>query len=447
MKIKESNPIQQRIEQLGEKWEDTKDDTNIKLVRLLYEKNEEEMMDCFFNYMLGVDTDVDDIPVKFETLFTDQASFSTDLVTELAEVIEVWNASNKGEGIEDFKIDFVLDNQYEKHPNKALHFIHNFSNCIDLLGLEEDQYGVAIITDTYSEPSKLKQWLKDALKVIDSKKVRILIAEENSFPIHFDDFDENNKKVVTIVCDLEMDKAIEQVAAMGDPRDPATSFRVEFTKMYQAIEKRKKAETEKHGNNCIGIALKNAEKDPYWITQIVTVYTALSNDQIGHKDFKKAIKFADLAVTAAQKCEGQIDDEISLRLVGQTLLYRGSLFCQEKEWFNASTDFTKSEESYTKCRDVVMGIESCRMAAYAFNKIGYSKEAAGYLTKGFEISEHATPEVVKASSFPLLINALMKTGGVSLSIERIENHLQTIYGDGWKEYIANIYNPELQNNQ
>jgi hypothetical protein len=447
MKIKESNPIQQRIEQLGEKWELTKDDTNIKLVRLLYENNEEEMMDCFFNYMLGVDTEVDDIPVKFETPFTNQASFSTDLVTELTEVIEVWNASNKGEGIEDFKIDFVLDNQYEKHENKALHFIHNFSNCIDLLGLEEDQYGVAIITDTYSEPSKLKKWLKDALKVIASDKVRILIAEENSFPIHFDDFDENNKKVATIVCDLEMDKAIEQVAAMGDPKDPATSFRVEFTKMYQAIEKRKKAETEKYGNNCIGIALKNAEKDPYWITQIVTVYTALSNDQIGYKDFKKAIEFADLAVAAAQKCEGQIDDEISLRLIGQTLLYRGSLFCQEKEWFNATTDFTKSEESYTKCMDVVMGIESCRMAAYAYKKIGFAKEASNYLTKGFEISEHATPEVVKASSFPLLINELMKTGGVALTAKRIENHLQAIYGDGWKEYIAKIYNPELQHEQ
>ena len=140
MKIKESNPIQQRIEQLGEKWELTKDDTNIKLVRLLYENNEEEMMDCFFNYMLGVDTEVDDIPVKFETPFTNQASFSTDLVTELTEVIEVWNASNKGEGIEDFKIDFVLDNQYEKHENKALHFIHNFSNCRRKIGLQRRVY-------------------------------------------------------------------------------------------------------------------------------------------------------------------------------------------------------------------------------------------------------------------------------------------------------------------
>lgn len=41
----------------------------------------------------------------------------------------------------------------------------------------------------------------------------------------------------------------------------------------------------------------------------------------------------------------------------------------------------------------------------------------------------------------------MKTGGIAITAERIENHLQSIYGDGWKEYIANIYNPELQHEQ
>jgi hypothetical protein len=441
----ESNPIQQRIDKLGEKWNVVKENKKLRLVRLLYEDNEEEMIDCFYNYMLGVNTPIEDIPIKFESSITDSKTYSQDLLLELEEIVNIWNRAEKSKDIEDIEIKFVPDYTYEKDKNRALHFIHNFSNLINSFELDDDQYGVIILTDTYSNPSKLKKWLNDALKVMHNDKVKILIAEKNTAGQNFDSFGDYDPIVTTIVCNLEMDKAISQVAAMGNPRDPATSFRVEFMKMFQSIEKRKKAETEKYGDNCIAIALKNAEKDPYWLTQIVTVYTALSNDQIGYKDFKKAISFANLAVAAAQKTVGQVDDEISLRLIGQTSLYRGSLFCQIKDWFKAVEDFVQAKEHYKKCNDVVMGIESCRMASFASEKSGISKQEKEYLAEGFVIAENASVEVIKSSSFPLLIHAILRISNFEIETSRVKKLSHTVYGDEWESYIENIYNPELQN--
>jgi hypothetical protein len=446
MKHTESNPIQQRIEKLGEKWDDTKNNSNLRLVRLVYQDNEAEMVDTFYWYMIGLDTPIEDIAIIFETPFDSIKTYSQDLLKELEKTVSDWNTATKGEGIEDIKIDFTIDRKYENDSNKAAIFVHNFAKLIKSLNLSDDQYGVIILKDTQTNASKLKKWLAEALSFMKQDRIRFLVGEHSSSEKFVNFGEPLDAKIKTIVCDMEMDKAMNQVAAMGDPREPSTSYRIEFMKLYQGIEKRNKEATQKHGNNCIEMATKNAEKDPYWISQIVTVYTALSNDQLGYKNYAKALELASMAVVSAEKTLGLIDDEISLRLVGQTLLYRGSLYCQSKDWFKALDDFTAAKATYEKCKEVVMGIESCRMAAFVAEKVGISEQEERHLADGFILAEAAPKEVAKASSFPLLVHAILKISNFEITTSRIKTLLHNIYGEQWESYINNIYNPELIQN-
>lgn len=53
--------------------------------------------------------------------------------------------------------------------------------------------------------------------------------------------------------------------------------------MTKAIEEEKESEAEKYGEVCITEAQNLLSKDPYWFTQLVVVYTILSNDKMRYK--------------------------------------------------------------------------------------------------------------------------------------------------------------------
>src|SRR4051794_8206086 len=92
---KESNPIHQRIELLTEKWEAVIKDPNVSVVRINAKDNEKEMIDTFYTYLLGVDTDNHDIPIIFNSVFHGDDQYSEALLNELEEMIDTWNDADK----------------------------------------------------------------------------------------------------------------------------------------------------------------------------------------------------------------------------------------------------------------------------------------------------------------------------------------------------------------
>ena len=230
----QSNPIQQRIESICEYWEESKKFNSARIVRIQCQPDEHDMIDTFYMYMIGMDTPIMDISFHFDSTCSDVNTYSIDLLKELDELISIWNNSEKEKGITHFDINWKANFNINDKKNPALLFVANFNKLADILKLNDNLYSVAIL----KSPTNQEQinWLKNALEAGISEKVKILIYDSVDNPLYDQFCFSNPQLTTTIALNLNMDKAMEQAAAMGDPKDPATPYRQAFMKMMNAIE-------------------------------------------------------------------------------------------------------------------------------------------------------------------------------------------------------------------
>ena len=71
-----NNPIQQRIDMLVEKWTVAINTPDIKIVRVLGEHDDEDMLNTLFEYMLAVDSDQEDFVIVLQEPFSNHWAVS-----------------------------------------------------------------------------------------------------------------------------------------------------------------------------------------------------------------------------------------------------------------------------------------------------------------------------------------------------------------------------------
>jgi tetratricopeptide (TPR) repeat protein len=430
---------------LTEKWEAVIKDPVVSIVRINAKDNEKEMVDTFYTYLLGVDTDNHDIPIIFNSVYHEDNQYSEALFTELEEMIELWNDSDKSsQNVEIDQLEWKPDYKRTKSGNPAFVFIENINSLARFLKLPEGVYLVPILRVSVLNIKGITRWLNLLLKAGVDPKVKLMIDDTFSHP-HFQAFAENNSDtVVTLVPDLDMDKAMQQLAAMGNPNDPGVQFRKAFTAMMQAIEQRKEKEAGKTGAECIQIAQSNLAKNPYWIGQVIAVNAALANDQVGYRNFKKAIEFSTRGVEASEKAKEIIPDEyIYRKFMGQAVMLRASLYAASKEWMKAVEDFTTAANHYVYTNDMVLGMEAYRMAGYSYDKAGNRDAACNILTEALAISGTISPDMIRYTTFAGVVEHLFKINNEKyISNEDLQEIAIEVYGDDWHREIRNWKNPD-----
>jgi hypothetical protein len=442
---KESNPIHQRIELLTEKWEAIIKDPDVSVVRINAKDNEKEMVDTFYTYLLGVDTDNHDIPIIFNSIYHEDRQYSEALLAELEEMIDIWNDADKSKvEVVIEQLDWKPDHNLIDADNPASLFIRNINNLATFLKLSKDIHLIPILRVSLADIKGLTRWLNFLLKAGVDPKVKLLIDDTCSHP-HFQSFAEKNPgEVVTLVPDLNMDKAMQQVAAMGNPNDPGVQYRKAFLAMMQAIEQRKEKETGKHAAECIQIAYKNLEKNPYWIGQVIAVNAALANDQVGYRNFKKAIDFSINGVMAAEEAKEIIPDEyIHRKFMAQAIMLRASLYVASKEWIKAVNDFTEAAGHYTYTNDLILGMEAYRMIGYCYDKAGNRDAACNALTEALCVSGTISSNMIKYTTFGGIIEHLFEINNQKyISNHDLREIAIEVYGDDWMREIKNWKNPD-----
>ncbi|MEO8961914.1 MAG: hypothetical protein ABI325_08540 [Ginsengibacter sp.] len=444
MSAKESNPIHQRIELLTEKWESIIKNSDVGVVRINARDNEKEMVDTFYTYLLGVDTNNHDVPIIFNSIYHNETQYSMALLAELEEMIDIWNNADKSniEAVID-QLDWKPDYSLTKSDNPAFLFIQNINNLAVFLKLSQAIHLVPILRVSLADIKGLNRWLNFLLKAGVNPKVKLLIDDTFSHP-HFQSFAENNPdKVVTLVPDLNMDKAMQQIAATGNPNDPGVQYRKSFIAMMQAIEQRKEKDTAKYAAACIQIANNNLKKNPYWIGQVIAVNAALANDQVGYHNFNTAIEFSTKGVEAAEKAKEIISDEyIHRKFMAQAIMLRASLYVAAKQWLKAIDDFTVAANHYVYTNDLVLGMEAYRMMGYCYDKAGNKDAACNALTEALCVSGTISQNMIKYTTFGGVIEHLLQINNQKyISNEDIGDIAGEVYGDDWVTEIKNWKNP------
>ncbi|MEO5684603.1 MAG: hypothetical protein ABIQ88_18320 [Chitinophagaceae bacterium] len=444
---KETNPIQQRMELLAEKWQAAVAVPGISIVRIHAEESEKDMVDTFCTYLLGVDTPNRDIPVIFESIYHDDEQYSQALVDELKGLIDVWNTANKDAlSIKTELIRWQPDYSMYKKDNAAFLFVENMNRLAAYLSLEKGIYLVAVLKVSFVEERMFGRWLEQALAAGLHDKSKMLIYDTAAHPFFEKIADKYPDRIITLEPALDMDNAMQQVAAMGNPDNPAVQYRQAFVKLMQAIEKRNEKDARKYGDDCIDIAINNLEKSPYWIGQVIAVYAALANDQVGYKNYKKAIAYSSEGIAAAEQSVVLIKDEFIYRkFLGQAIMLRAALYTVDREWQKAVADFETAANHYIYTNDIILAMEACRMAAYCNRKYGDRGTACKWLAAAVSQSKQLPAHIIKVTTFAGVIEMLIDINDeVHISREDVENAAEAVYGEEWMKEIVNWKNPHYE---
>lgn len=447
--MKETNPIEQRIVALADRWKECIEVKNSRVVRLYHKEDENQMIDAFIWYMLGIDSSIDDIAFILDPLFTDIETYSEKLLSALSDIINEWNNTPKNAGIEDNHVNWKPDYNLADKENPASLFVRNFNMLSETLNLEKGKYTVATLLFPHINKKKkdVGKWMEYAIQEGISPRVKVLLSDTEEYPV----FDRLNREypeeVVRLIPKLDMDNVIKQLAAMGDPAAPSTPYRIAFVNMMAAMTKNNSREASKHGNTCIRIAKENSIINPHWAVQVVVVYMALANDRLKMKDEKGAGKQIDKAIEAAENLPDTLGKDVILPVTAQAYMTRGSISCYPKNWENALPDFSKAASLYSGARNTIMGIEAYRMAGFCAAKSVSSEEAVEYLAAGFRLARQANREALLASSFSALLKQLInKNYQEHLSYEEIAAFGEELYGEDWEDKINHIwkYSPDAE---
>jgi len=435
--MNKNNPVQQRMNKFLLQWTDIINSPGTKVVRIFTKENDLDMVDAYYEFMTAVDTDQEDFVVVFESKFESPETYAEDLVKELEEQVNMWNSAQKPEEFKDSNIDWKPDYAFNNNENITALFAENLNAFANYISPKGDIKVSLVLRMHFSDKKNAFYWLNELLKCDLAPQIIIAINDTEEYPTHKKLANKHPKHVVTVTPDFNTDKVLEELAASGAPAAPDTPFRINMVKLMHAVKNRNAEKVGYYAKKCLSIAFNLVKTDPLWIAQIVAVYTILYSDQIGNKDFKKAIFFAEKASESALLTEKLVDPGLSYRLIGQTYLGLGALQFKTKKYKEALDNYAKASEAYKECQDFLMQCESLRQCGAAGKKSEGKDVALNYYLEAYQLKSKLKDDLIKASAFPFVVKELLKYRGLDeyISKEELDNDLAPLFGEDWKTVI------------
>lgn len=436
-----SNSIQHIADNMLSMWEEAIRNP-VKMVHIVINPGDEIMIKAFYDYMLAIDSDEEDMVFVLECPFFNPATFSKELLEYVETQIILWNESKKPGNIVFEHIEWKPDYNIEDKENQAMLAVSNFNRLTEIL-VGDINVKCSFIFDVgeVSDNESCKEWFRQALSLPFHKQMIWGIADIkgfeyfNKFPTLFPhDF-------ISIYPPIDIDGAMEQLAEQAanyDRNDPAASkFRLALIKLMNSVKKGDSAQTDRYSKECLDMALVNVKNDINWLSQFVTVYTILYTDKIIRKDMDAALYFSGKAIESARLGIGKLDPSLAFRLLGNTLFGKGGILVRKSEWTEAAEVYQQAADAYKNCKDYLMQAEALRISGWCWEKKHEDGCAADCYIEGFRLIEKLSSDLIRNSSYPLLLLSLLHNSKRMeiLSDDEMEKILNKVLGSDWKDYL------------
>lgn len=436
-----SNSIQHIADNMLSMWEEAIRNP-VKMVRIVINPGDEIMIKAFYDYMLAIDSDEEDMVFVLECPFFNPATFSKELLEYVETQIILWNESKKPGNIVFEHIEWKPDYNIEDKENQAMLAVSNFNRLTEIL-VGDINVKCSFIFDVgeVSDNESCKEWFRQALSLPFHKQMIWGIADIkgfeyfNKFPTLF------HHDFISIYPPIDIDGAMEQLAEQAanyDRNDPAASkFRLALIKLMNSVKKGDSAQTDRYSKECLDMALVNVKNDINWLSQFVTVYTILYTDKIIRKDMDAALYFSGKAIESARLGIGKLDPSLAFRLLGNTLFGKGGILVRKSEWTEAAEVYQQAADAYKNCKDYLMQAEALRISGWCWEKKHEDGCAADCYIEGFRLIEKLSSDLIRNSSYPLLLLSLLHNSKRMeiLSDDEMEKVLNKVLGSDWKDYL------------
>ncbi|WP_157976000.1 hypothetical protein [Lewinella sp. IMCC34191] len=246
--------------------------------------------------------------------------------------------------------------------------------------------------------------------------------------------------VRTLRPELNMDQLARELAAEGDPEDPAVRFRTLFLEMSQFGSRGAFESMRERGE----AARELAQQQIGWEHLVATVLAAQGAHLLPHGDRRKEAVSLFRQARAAAQLAIDVDNPAGRAVLLQTLHFEAAGLLHSKEYLSAAEIYEEAATRADRDDEAFQRMEAYRLAAWCFACGGAQVEAWQRNLKALEVAETIAPDQLRGSTLPYVGRALLE------AVERLNRHdatrdirdrLERLVGADWEELIENAQAP------
>lgn len=259
-----SNAIQQIADNMLHLWENAVAQP-VKMIRIVINPGDETMLKAFYDYMLAIDSEEEDMVFIIALPFTSAMEFSKDVLQYISKQIEYWNNSKKPEDIIFEKVEWQADDSSINSGNAAQTVVENLNRLTrELVSGTDMKCSFIFDLEGTVDYEGCRQWLNQALSQPFDKQMVWGTGDITGKEQFGKLMATYPKETASIYPPIDMDGATEKLAeqaANEDRSDPAASeFRLALTRLMSSVKKGDAAQTNLYARKCLDMALANVKK-------------------------------------------------------------------------------------------------------------------------------------------------------------------------------------------
>jgi len=388
------NAITRRLEKLRTLYGGFYDQPESLLCHWQIQEDESRMLEAFY---ASEDSDhgvFPDVFIRFTSPFAQGAAYNSSLNQEFLRILGDSEENMQKEGVPSPDLS-RLD------PNRSTVFQY-LTQFAQGFPAEWEGRVVAFLDPTeIAQPRSWEDWLIKALETGLPSKIRLMVAPTETQCKLSRLQQQCQGKVLSVRPELDMDAAMAEMAADGDPNDPGVQFRQLFVQLGQAIQRNNLKEAQSLGEKALDICKKQD-----WPSLAVTIHVQLAGASANQKDMAGAQAQYAQAKNAARSAATQ-DLPLSQRLLTQVCLFEGGLHMGNRDHYKALQSFEEAITNAKQLGDPLMSMEALRLA-------GYSAEQEGHTQKAWDYGHQALDEAATIQDENLRHNSTLPYVGQSL---------------------------------
>ena len=271
-----NNAVTQRLEKVAALWQDFSCHDTYKVCRWLIEPDEEDLFMAFVKVENANEAQTNDLFVRFRAPFLAPETYTQGLMNNLLSEWELYRKYMQPKGMP------------ASSPPKAVHVLNPgiFLEHFDAFARQFSEFkGLAVAflsPDEVHDESLWEKWLYGVLNSKMPSGVRIMLLDRSKRPV----FDRLTTSFPQLVCtirpQLDMEAAMRELAATGDPKHPGVQYRKLFVELTQQASKGNLEEMKRIGEAAVSIAFREQ-----WMYLQVAAYMAMANGYLGSKKEKE----------------------------------------------------------------------------------------------------------------------------------------------------------------
>jgi len=388
------------------------------------QKDEFKMMEAFYEVEKRAEGKTSDLFLKFDAPYTNHNDYTKRLIQEFNQLLKVSEKDFKAADIDIANWQNLKSNNF--HPGLFAKTLESFNEFIDIDG--------NIVA--YLSPQKnanIPAWTDwiDKLNSVDFFNVKIMLIEMVHYPV-FDGLLSNNKtECVRLIPALNMDQAMTELAAQGNPSDPGTKFRQLYVVMMQAAGEGDLKETKALAKQALIHTRRYG-----MVFMEATVYLILGGVYISHKKKKEAIGHYDQAIALLE--QDKTNPKLAKQQIVMAHLSKGMALFINKQYELATSVYEKAALGAKSIDNNFLAMDAWRMTGTCYNKISYSKDAKASFQKAVKVGMQIDEKNRRQTTMPLAAMELFLLETPKGRI-KLNEDMKNAIGKDWQE-LADIKN-------